>query len=209
MTRQVDDDSPVFVIEDDDAMRDAIEALLQMCRHVVHSFDNGAAFFAAVGKPQAGCIVTDVRMPGIDGLAFQRHATEAGIALPIIFISGYADVALSVTAMREGAFMFLTKPFRDQDLLDAVGDALRHERETRVHRLEAVDVNAAYATLTPREKGIMADMTNGEPNKLIAARLGLSEAMVKVIRAGIMRKMNASSLPHLTRLAERHGLDGA
>lgn len=206
MTAQAQGQAPVFVIEDDDAMREAIATLLEMCGHEVRSFDNVADFLAAFAAPLTGCVVTDVRMPGIDGLAFQRHMADAGIALPVIFISGYADVALSVTAMRQGAFMFLTKPFRDQDLLDAVTDALRHERETRTHRLEAIDVRAAYEALTPREKQIMADMTNGEPNKLIAARLGLSEAMIKVIRAGIMRKMDAPSLPHLTRLAERHGL---
>lgn len=206
MGEKVDERAPVFVIEDDDAMRDAIATLLEMCQHRVHGFDNGAAFLAAVDRPRTGCIVSDIRMPGIDGLAFQRQAAEAGIALPIIFISGYADVTLSVTAMRQGAFMFLTKPFRDQDLLDAVSDALRHERQTRGHRHEAIEVRAAYDTLTPREQGIMSDMTHGEPNKLIAARLGLSEAMVKVIRAGIMRKMNASSLPQLARIAERHGL---
>ncbi|KTT72038.1 response regulator transcription factor [Sphingomonas endophytica] len=206
MTAEPNGPSPVFVVEDDDAMRDAIEALLRMCGHDVRSYVNGAAFMAAIGEAQTGCIVMDVRMPEIDGLAFQRHMAEAGIALPIIFISGYADVALSVTAMRQGAFMFLTKPFRDQDLLDAVSDALRSERETRGHRVEAAAARAAFAALTPRERQIMTDMTHGEPNKVIAARLDLSEAMVKVIRAGIMRKMNASSLPHLTRLAERHGL---
>ena len=198
--------APVFVVEDDDAMRDAIEALLQMCGHDVRCYASGAAFRAAIDAARTGCIVMDVRMPEIDGLAFQRHMTEAGIALPIIFISGYADVALSVKAMRQGAFTFLTKPFRDRDLLDAVADALQVERATRAHRLEGIDARAAFAALTPRERQIMTDMTHGEPNKLIAARLGLSEAMVKVIRAGIMRKMNATSLPHLTRLAERHDL---
>jgi two-component system response regulator FixJ len=206
MTAAMDDPAPVFVIEDDDLMRDAVAALLGMCGHEVRAFDSGAAFLAAAGAPDAGCIVTDVRMPGLDGLAFQRHMAAAGVALPIIFISGYADVALSVTAMRQGAFMFLTKPFRDQDLIDAVSDALHHERASRPHRREGVAVRLAHATLTDRERGIMTDMINGEPNKVIAARLGLSEAMVKVIRAGIMRKMNAPSLPHLTRIAERHGL---
>lgn len=207
MTADQHGSSPVFVVEDDDAMRDAIGALLQMCGHEVRSYVNGAAFMDAIDEARTGCVVMDVRMPEIDGLAFQRHMTEAGIALPIIFISGYADVALSVKAMRNGAFMFLTKPFRDQDLLDAVSDALRCERVARAGRLEGLAARAAFAALTPRERQIMADMTNGEPNKLIAMRLGLSEAMVKVIRAGIMRKMNATSLPHLTRLAERHGLD--
>lgn len=200
------DKSPVFVVEDDDALRDAIEALLQMCGHEVRSFVNGAAFLAEIEQAQGGCIVLDVRMPEIDGLAFQRLMAEAGSPLPIIFISGYADVALSVQAMRQGAFMFLTKPFRDQDLLDAVSDALRVEREARPHRIEGLTARAAFAALSPREQQIMADMTHGEPNKLIAARLGLSEAMVKVVRAGIMRKMDAASLAHLTRLAERHGL---
>lgn len=198
--------SPVFVVEDDDGMRDAIEALLRMCGHEVHSYVNGAAFMTAIDRAQRGCIVMDVRMPEIDGLAFQRHMLEAGSTLPIIFVSGYADVALSVEAMRQGASMFLTKPFRDQDLLDAVSNALRVERETRPRRMERLAAHAAFAALNPRERRIMADMTYGEPNKLIAARLGLSEAMVKVIRAGIMRKMGAGSLPQLARLAERHGL---
>ncbi len=201
------DPSTVFLVEDDDAMRDAIEALLQMCGHDVRSYANGAAFLSVIDTVRTGCIVMDVRMPQVDGLAFQRHMVEANITLPIIFMSGYADVALSVTAMRQGAFTFLTKPFRDQDLLDAVSDALRFERDTRAHRWEGVAARDAYATLTLRERQIMADMTHGEPNKLIAARLGLSEAMIKVIRAAIMRKMNATSLPHLTRLAERHRLE--
>lgn len=206
MSAEPGDRSPVFVVEDDDGLRDATEALLQMCGHEVRSYVSAAAFLTAIEQAQTGCIVLDVRMPGIDGLAFQRHMIETGSPLPIIFMSGYADVALSVKAMRQGAFMFLTKPFRDQDLLDAVAEALRFEREGRARRLERLVARAAFATLSARERDIMAGMTHGEPNKLIAARLGLSEAMIKVVRAGIMRKMTAASLPHLTRLAERHEL---
>lgn len=196
----------VFVVEDDDAMRQAIGTLLEMCGHQVRAYPNGVALMADLSRSHAGCIVMDVRMPEVDGLAFQRRLTEAAIALPVIMISGYADVALSVKAMRQGAFMFLTKPFRDQDLLDAVSDAMQIERAAHPRRMEGLAARTAFDELTPREQQIMADMTHGEPNKLIAARLGLSEAMVKVIRAGIMRKMRAASLPALTRLAERHGL---
>lgn len=196
----------VFVVEDDEAMREAITTLLEMCGYRVRAYPNGAALIAQIDRADAGCIVMDVRMPEIDGLAFQRHMADAMIALPVIMISGYADVALSVKAMRQGAFTFLTKPFRDQDLLDAVSDAVRVERAAYPRRTEGLAARAAFEDLTARERQIMADMTHGEPNKLIAARLGLSEAMVKVIRAGIMRKMRAASLPALTRLAERHGL---
>lgn len=196
----------VFVVEDDDAMREAIQSLLEMCGHRVRGYANGADLLAELGRGHAGCIVMDVRMPEVDGLAFQRRLKESAIMLPVIMISGYADVALSVKAMLQGAFMFLTKPFRDQDLLDAVADAVQIERVAYPRRLEGLAASAAFEALTARERQIMAEMTHGEPNKLIAARLGLSEAMVKVIRAGIMRKMRAASLPALTRLAERHGL---
>lgn len=196
----------VFVVEDDEAMREAITTLLEMCGYRVRAYPNGAALMSAINRAHGGCIVMDVRMPEIDGLAFQRHMADAAIALPVIMISGYADVALSVKAMRQGAFTFLTKPFRDQDLLDAVSDAVQVERAAYPRRMEGLAARAAFDDLTARERQIMADMTHGESNKLIAARLGLSEAMVKVIRAGIMRKMRAASLPALTRLAERHGL---
>ncbi|MFK3890350.1 response regulator transcription factor [Sphingomonas sp. NPDC079357] len=196
----------VFVVEDDDDMREAIKTLLQMCGHQVCTYPNGVALLADLNRSHAGCIVMDVRMPEVDGLAFQRRLTEAAIALPVIMMSGYADVALSVKAMRQGAFMFLTKPFRDQDLLDAVSDAMDSERAAHPRRIEGLAARAAFDELSPREQQIMTEMTHGEPNKLIAARLELSEAMVKVIRARIMRKMRAASLPALTRLAERHGL---
>lgn len=195
----------VYVIDDNEAMRTALLELLSSCGHTVLTFSSAMEFPTQAPDHLTGCIIIDMRMPQVDGLAFQRRLNEAGIDLPVIFISGYADVPISVRAMQQGAFTFLTKPFREQELLDAVEGALALERATRDERRERHRLRGALAQLDPRERQIMADVTDGQLNKTIAARLGLSEISVKVIRARIMRKLGATSIAHLARIAERMG----
>lgn len=151
----------------------------------------------------SGCVIIDVRMPEIDGLTFQRQMQEAGIDLPVIFLSAYADVSVSVRAMQQGALTFLEKPCRDQELVDAVRTALALERDTRDDRQEKQRLREAVETLDARERQILEDIANGDLNKTIAGRLGLSEITVKVIRGRIMRKMGAPSIVHLARFFEK------
>lgn len=197
----------VFAIDDDDEMRASLRLLFQSVGHAVEDFPRATDFLARASKEPEGCILADVRMPGMDGLAFLRRLKADGIDLPVILVSGYADVALGVEAMREGAFSFLTKPFREQEMLETVADALATERASRLPRQRDRAARAAYETLDPRERVIMAEIANGTRNKVIAARLGLSEITIKVARARILTKMGVDSAAQLGRLAERLGLE--
>ncbi len=194
---------PVFIIDDDEAMRASLAELLTLCGHEVISLAGPDHFPIGAPDELTGCIIIDVRMPGLDGLAFHRQIVERGIELPVIFISGRADVPTSVRAMRQGAMTFLTKPFREQELLDAVKEALEQERSLRNERSERRRLREALAQLDDRERVVMADVADGQQNKIIAARLGLSEISVKVIRGRIMRKLGITSVAHLARIAER------
>lgn len=199
-------DQTVFIVDDDAEIREALSLLFRSVGYPVTAFEQASDLLDRALRDPAGCVVSDVRMPTLDGLAFQRHLRTAGVMLPVIFVSGYADVALGVAAMREGAYSFLTKPFREQELLEAVAGALELERSTRAARRERAAMQAAFEALDAREREIMLAVANGEANKVIAHRLGLSEITIKVVRARMMRKMGAASTAQLVRVAERLGM---
>lgn len=193
----------VFVVDDDADVRESIQCLLRVVGLDSKAMSSLPEFLKAELPLAPTCIVLDVRLPGRSGLDFQRELSAAKVSVPIIFITGHADVPMSVNAMKWGAIEFLTKPFRDQDLLDAVQlglarDARRCERER-----ELAPLRRCYQTLTSREREIMAHVVNGRINKQIAGDFGISEITVKIHRGQVMRKMNASSLPQLTRMADR------
>lgn len=193
----------VFVLDDNPAMRASLESLLRSVGHAVASFHSAQEFLAAAPHDGPACLILDVRLPGVSGLEFQRELTRLGRIVPVIFITGHGDVQMSVAAMKAGAIEFLTKPFRDQDLLDAVhkGLALDVDRRRRLKEIEAL--RARYETLTPREREILPLVASGLMNKQIAASLRLSEITVKVHRAQVMQKLQAASLADLVRLSDR------
>lgn len=193
----------VFVIDDNPAMRASVESLLRSVGHAVQSFHSAQDFLAAKRHDGPGCLVLDVRLPGLSGLEFQRELIRMGAGLPIIFITGHGDVQMSVAAMKAGAIEFLTKPFRDQDLLDAVHKGLAMDGDRR-QRAKAIDqLRARFETLTPREREILPLVASGLMNKQIAAALQLSEITVKVHRAQVMQKLHATSLADLVRMSDR------
>lgn len=197
----------VHVIDDDAAVRAALESLLRSVGHTVQSFASTHDFLAADGPASGGCLVLDVRLPGQSGLELQQALGRTGRALPIVFITGHGDVPMSVAAMKAGAIEFLTKPFRDQDLLDAVHRGLELDRRRRAATGDIAALRARQAALSPRERQVMALVVTGLLNKQIAAELALSEVTVKAHRAQVMRKMQAGSLPDLVRLADRLARD--
>jgi len=195
----------VFVIDDDPSMRAALEDLVSSVGLQVRLFASPQEFLQSNPSDTLGCLVLDVRLPGMSGLAFQNELARAGIALPVIFITGHGDIPMSVRAMKAGAVEFLTKPFHDQELLDAIHTAITRDKERRRGALIAVELQERYAALTERERQIMAFVVIGRANKQIAAELNLSEMTVKVHRGQVMRKMKAGSLPELVRMADRLG----
>jgi FixJ family two-component response regulator len=198
--------SIVFVVDDDPSMRRSLESLLKSVGHEVRLFSSAPEFMHAVRNDAPGCLVLDVRLPGMSGLAFQQELTKAGIALPVIFITGHGDVPMSVRAMKAGAAEFLTKPFDDQVLLDAVHAALERDREARRADASLAAMRARYAELTERERQVMSHVVAGWVNKRIAAALNLSVVTVKVHRGQVMRKMQAKSVAELVRAADRLGV---
>jgi FixJ family two-component response regulator len=197
----------VFVIDDDPLMRGALEDLVGSVGLQVRPFGSPQDFLRSKLPDAPACLVLDVRLPGMSGLTFQTELASLGIALPVIFITGHGDIAMSVRAMKAGAIEFLTKPFHDQELLDAIQIAIEHDRKRRREAVLVGEVRARYLTLTERERQIMSLVTVGHANKQIAAKLSLSEMTVKVHRGQLMRKMHARSLLELVRMADR--LDGA
>ncbi|WP_340118076.1 response regulator [Pelagibius sp. 7325] len=193
----------VFVVDDDLSVRESLFSLLRSVGHDVQLFDSVPAFLDRRGSAAADCLVLDVRLPGQSGLELQRELTGAGSDLPIVFITGHGDVPMSVTAMKAGAIEFLTKPFRDQDLLDAVQRGIDLSRRRRADTAHMDDLNRRYESLSPREREIMVLVCSGMMNKQIAAELQLSEITVKVHRGKVMRKMQVESLPELVRLSDR------
>ncbi|CAN5265830.1 response regulator transcription factor [soil metagenome] len=193
----------VFVIDDNSAMRASVESLLRSVGHAVQSFHSAQDFLAAERHDGPGCLVLDVRLPGLSGLEFQRELIRMGAGLPIVFITGHGDVQMSVAAMKAGAIEFITKPFRDKDLLDAVHKGLAMDGDRRQRTKAINQLRARFETLTPREREILPLVASGLMNKQIAAALQLSEITVKVHRAQVMLKLQATSLADLVRMSDR------
>lgn len=196
-------DPIVFVVDDDAAVRAAIKDLLESVGMRVESFVSGAQFLERTPVDAPSCLILDVRLPGMSGLEFQRHLNASAFEIPIIFITGHGDIPITVQAMKAGAVDFLTKPFRDQELIDAIHKAIDRDRRRREQNAEIASLRQRYAELTPREKEVMALVTQGLLNKQIAAELGTSETTVKIHRGQVMRKMGADSLADLVRMADR------
>jgi FixJ family two-component response regulator len=198
-------DSVVFVVDDDSSVREAIGSLIRSVGLQVETFETAQDFLRSKRPDVPGCLVLDVRLPGLSGLDLQRELTAHAITLPIIFITGHGDIPMSVRAMKAGALEFLTKPFRDQDLLDAIQQALEHDRVTRQQRADAAQLRRCFDALTSREREVMSLIVAGLLNKQIAGELGISEITVKLHRSRVMKKMDAKSLAELVKMAERLG----
>lgn len=201
------DDAPIVVVIDDDAsVREAIEGLLRSVGVAVRTHGSVDSFLAEGAPTGPGCLVLDVRMPGQSGLDLQDSLARAGIKAPVIFITGYGDIPMSVRAMKGGAVEFLSKPFRDQELLDAIQHAIEIDRARWRRKAQFDAVRENFDGLTPREKEVLTRVITGRLNKQIANEMGVSEITVKIHRGQVMRKMNARSLPDLVRMADRLGL---
>ena len=196
----------VFVVDDDASVRQALGSLLRSVGLQVEVFGSTAEYLASKLPDAASCLVLDIRLPGLSGLDFQAELAKSKIHVPIIFITGHGDIPMSVRAMKAGAVEFLTKPFRDQDLLDAIRIALERDRTSRENDKAVSSLRALYGSLTPREREVMALVTVGLMNKQIAAELDVSEITVKVHRGNAMGKMGARSLADLVRMADVLGV---
>lgn len=195
--------SVVFIVDDDVSIRDALGTLVRSVGLEVRTFTSGGEFLTAQLPDVPACLVLDVRLPGLSGLDLQSELGRAGVHIPIIFISGHGDIPMTVRAMKAGAVEFLPKPLREQDLLNAIGQAIDKDRAARLQRAEVAAVRARYASLTPRENEVASKITHGLLNKQVAADLGVTEITVKLHRRHIMEKMQASSLAELVRMIER------
>ena len=199
-------DSMVFVVDDDAPIRESLKNLIRSVGLRVELFASAQEFLRSKRPDVPSCLVLDVRLPGLSGLDLQRRTTEAGMGIPIIFITGHGDIPMSVRAMKAGAVEFLTKPFRDQDLLDAIQQALERARQARDQRAALEELRRRFASLTPRERDVMMHVVAGLLNKQIGAELGTSETTIKIHRHQVMEKMGAGSLPELVRMADRLGI---
>jgi FixJ family two-component response regulator len=208
-------DAIVFVVDDDESVRESLAGLIRSAGLRVKTFASAQQFLAGprsnivgiVGAPS--CMVLDVHLPGLSGLDLQKRMAEVEIEIPIIFITGRGDIPMSVRAMKAGAIEFLTKPFRDHDLLDAIGQAIERDRVARRRRAEMAELRSRYESLTPREREVMELVVSGLLNKQAAAELGINEGTVKVHRAQVMQKMRAGSLADLVRMSDKLGIPRA
>jgi FixJ family two-component response regulator len=196
----------IYVVDDDGGVRKAMDTLLRSVGLGVRTFASASEFLRAKLSDVPGCLVLDVRMPGMSGLDLQSEMTKADIDIPIIFITGHADVAMAVKVMKAGAVEFLTKPFHDQDLLDSLQRAVERDRLTKQHRAGLVELRQRFNSLTHRQREVMEYVVKGLLNKQIAVQLGTSETTIKLHRGQVMRKMQAQSLPDLVRAAVCLGL---
>lgn len=201
-----EDRPTVFVIDDDDSIRRSLDSLLRSVGLEVRLYASAAEFMRAVRPDAPSCLVLDVRLPGMSGLTFQQELAKAGIAVPVIFITGHGDVPMTVRAMKAGAADFLTKPFDEQALLDAVESAIAQDRAQRDDATRQAELAQRYRALTEREREVLKHVVAGQANKQIAAELGLSLVTVKVHRGQVMRKMAAKSVAELVRMADALGL---
>jgi FixJ family two-component response regulator len=199
-------DAMVFVVDDDAPMRESLKNLIRSVGLRAELFASAQEFLGSKHPALPSCLVLDVRLPRLSGLDLQRRMAEAALQIPIIFITGHGDIPMTVRAMKAGAVEFLTKPFRDQDLLDAIQQALERDRKARDQRAEIEELRSRFASLTPREREVMARVVAGLLNKQIGAELGSSETTVKIHRHQVMEKMGAGSLAELVRMADRLGI---
>ena len=197
------EDPIVFVVDDDEAVRLSTEMLIRSMGLRVESFDSATEFLEDFDPQQPGCVILDIRMPGMSGLELQEHLNEMKASIPIVFVTGHGDVPMAVKAMKAGAVDFIPKPFRDQELIDRVHSALDEDREKREESATRAKINDRIKTLTSREFEVMGLVVEGKPNKEIAFDLGLSPRTVEIHRARVMQKMGAGSLPDLVRMALR------
>ena len=196
----------VFVVDDDAAVREALSSLIRSVDLAVETFGSAAEFLRAKLPEAPSCLVLDVRLPGVSGLDFQGELARSGIHIPIIFVTGHGDIPMTVKAMKAGAVEFLTKPFRDQDMLDAIQVALERDRTRREQDGRLTQLKTLYESLTSREQEVISHVTAGLMNKQIAAEMGVSVITVKVHRGNVMRKMGAKSLTDLVRMADALGI---
>jgi FixJ family two-component response regulator len=209
MTKQREIDSIVYVVDDDAEIRESLKSLFESVGLHVMTFESADSFLQRNHPEVPSCMVLDVRLPGLSGLEFQSRLTQDGVDLPIIFMTGHGDIPMTVQAMKSGAVEFLTKPCRDQVLLDAVRNAIERHRINRKEQNYLMVIKDRYASLTAREKEVAGHVTAGLMNKQIAAEMGISEVTVKMHRGNIMRKMEARSLAELVRMADLLGVERA
>jgi FixJ family two-component response regulator len=193
----------VFIVDDDRGVRQAIQDLVESVGLRAEAFATAQEFLNRKRSADPSCLVLDVRLPQMSGLDFQRKLADLGLPIPIIFITAHGDIAMSVKALKSGAVEFLTKPFRDQDLLDAIQQALQRDRAAREQQDEVSDLHKRYQTLTARERVVMGLVVTGMLNKQIASEIGASESTVKIHRGNVMQKMQAGSLVELVRMADK------
>jgi two-component system response regulator FixJ len=190
----------VFIVDDDDAVRSSLRLLLKSVGLAAVAYPSARDFLAAWNPDQPSCLVLDVRMPGMSGLELQEELNHRGAIVPVIFITGHGDIPMAVEAMQHGAFDFLQKPFRDQDLIDRIQKAIVRDAANRTQLLEKDRIRARWESLTPREREVLALVTSGKANKVMAGDLGVSQRTVEIHRARVMEKMEAASLAHLVRM---------